>query len=306
VNICICLDNTSPEPWLVSLKKALPDATVSVWSPDSPPADYAIVWNPPQQFIDEQPHLKAMFSIGAGVDTLLQLSLPKDVCLVRLEDAGMSVQMAEYVCHTVIGYFRDFKHYEDSKQRSRWSYRKTKDRTDFAVGIMGLGTLGLRVAKALQMFEYPVNGFSRNPRQIQGVNCYSGPQGFKEFLNNTRVLVNLLPLTTETENILNRNTLSQLQEGGYLINVARGGHLVEQDLIDLIDTGHLSGATLDVFHAEPLPVSHQFWQHPKITITPHTAARTNREETIRQIANKIVSIEQGNPITGIVDLQRGY
>ncbi len=306
MNIHICLDNIATEPWLVSLKKALPDATASVWEPGSPPADYAVVWNPPQQFIDEQPNLKAMFSIGAGVDSLLQLNLPKDLCIVRLEDAGMSVQMAEYVCHAVIGYFRDFKHYDTSKQKAKWSYRKTKDRKDFAVGVMGLGTLGLRVVKTLQMFEYPVNGYSRTPHQIPGVNCFSGQQGFKEFLNNTKVLVNLLPLTAETEYILNRDTLSQLQPESYVINVARGKHLVDQDLIDLIDSGHISGATLDVFATEPLPPLHQFWQHPKITVTPHTAARTLREETVTQIANKILSLQQGNSITGQVDLQRGY
>ncbi len=306
MNIHICLDNIATEPWLVSLKKALPDATVSVWSPGSPPADYAVVWNPPQQFIDEQPNLKAMFSIGAGVDSLLQLNLPKDLCVVRLEDAGMSVQMTEYVCHAVIGYFRDFGYYNASKQKSKWSYRKTKDRKDFAVGVMGLGTLGMRVVKTLQMFEYPVNGYSRSPRQIPGVNCFSGQSGLKDFLNNTKVLVNLLPLTAETEYILNRDTLSQLQPESYVINVARGKHLVDQDLIDLIDSGHISGATLDVFATEPLPSSHQFWQHPKITVTPHTAARTLREETIAQIADKIVSLQQGKSITGCVDLQRGY
>ena len=146
MNICICLDNISPEPWLVSLKKALPDATVSVWSPGSSPADYAIVWNPPQQFIDEQPHLKAMFSIGAGVDTLLQLRLSPSINVVRLEDAGMAVQMAEYVCYSVIKHFRDFKQYESSQLSNKWLYRRTKSRNDFTVGIMGLGTLGTKVA----------------------------------------------------------------------------------------------------------------------------------------------------------------
>jgi glyoxylate/hydroxypyruvate reductase A len=127
-----------------------------------------------------------------------------------------------------------------------------------------------------------------------------------EFLTATRVLVNLMPLTPETENILNQANLSQLQKGGYLINVARGKHLVEEDLIHLIDNGHMSGATLDVFRTEPLPADHAFWQHPKITVTPHTSARTLREESIAQIVGKIQALERGEPVAGAVDLARGY
>jgi glyoxylate/hydroxypyruvate reductase A len=290
----------------VSLKKELPDATVSVWKPGAPLADHAIVWSPPQQFIDEQTNLQTLFNIGAGVDNLLQLRLPPTVKIIRLEDAGMAVQMSEYVCHAVIRYFREFNQYETSKQLGKWEYRKTKSRSDFTVGVMGLGTLGTRVVKTLQLFEYPVNGYSRTPKEIEGVNCFSGEQGLLEFLKNTRVLINLLPLTPETENIMNYNTLSLLQSGGYIINVARGAHLVESDLLKLLKSGHLSGATLDVFRTEPLPAEHPFWQHPKIVITPHLSARTYREESIAQIARKIQSLQQGNSITGIVDLQKGY
>ena len=306
MNISICLSDISPEPWVASLKKELPNATVSVWKPGNPLADYAIVWSPPQQFIDEQINLQTLFNIGAGVDNLLQLKLPPTVKVIRLEDAGMSVQMSEYVCHAVIRYFREFNQYETSKQLGKWSYRKTKSRSDFTVGVMGLGTLGTQVVKTLQMFEYPVNGYSRTLKEIKGVKCFSGEQGLLEFLKNTRVLINLLPLTPETENIMNYDTLSQLQPGGYIINVARGAHLVDADLLKLLDSGHLSGATLDVFRTEPLPAEHPFWQHPKITITPHSAARTHREQSIAQIAKKIQFLQQGRTITGIVDLQRGY
>ena len=133
MNISICLSDISPEPWVASLKKVLPTATVGVWKPGAPLADYAIVWNPPQQFINEQSDLKALFNIGAGVDNLLQLSLPSSLKVIRLEDAGMSVQMSEYVCHAVIRYFREFNQYETSKQLGKWSYRKTKSRSDFTV-----------------------------------------------------------------------------------------------------------------------------------------------------------------------------
>ncbi len=306
MNITICFTGLSPEPWVQSLQQAFAGAVVSAWAPGAPPADHAIVWAPPQQFIDEQPDLQTLFNIGAGVDALLQLRLPPSLKVVRLDDAGMSVQMAEYVCHAVIRHFREFDGYDVDTQAGKWSYRKPRSRADFAVGVMGLGVLGERVAKALQVFEFPVNAYSRSPKHLQGVHSFSGAQALSEFLATSRVLVNLMPLTPETENILNHATLSQLPVGGYVINVARGKHLVEEDLIALIDRGHLAGATLDVFRTEPLPAAHPFWQHPKITVTPHTSARTLREESIAQIVGKIQALGRGEPIQGLVDTVRGY
>lgn len=306
MNITLFFASLSPEPWVQGLQQAFPEATVSTWVPDAPPADHAIVWAPPQQFIDEQPGLQTLFNIGAGVDALLQLRLPPSLKVVRLDDAGMSVQMAEYVCHAVIRHFREFDAYDTDTQAGKWSFRKPRSRADFAVGVMGLGVLGERVAKALQVFEFPVNGYSRSPKEVAGVRCFSGAQALPDFLAASRVLVNLMPLTPETENILNHATLSQLPQGGYVINVARGKHLVEDDLIALIDSGHLAGATLDVFRTEPLPAAHPFWQHPKITVTPHTSARTLREESIAQIVGKIRALQNGELINGVVDVQRGY
>lgn len=306
MNITICFAGLPPEPWVQAVQQAFPSATVSAWTPGAAPADHAIVWAPPQQFIDEQTGLQTLFNIGAGVDALLQLKLPPSLKVVRLDDAGMSVQMAEFVCHAVIRHFREFDGYDADTQLGKWSYRKPRSRADFAVGVMGLGVLGERVAKALQVFDFPVNGYSRSAKDLPGIRCFSGAQGLSDFLQATRVLVNLMPLTPETENILNQTTLSQLQKGGYVINVARGKHLVEEDLIHLIDNGHLAGATLDVFRTEPLPADHPFWQHPKITVTPHTSARTLREESIAQIVGKIQALQRGEPINGVVDPQRGY
>jgi glyoxylate/hydroxypyruvate reductase A len=306
MKITICFASLPPEPWVKAVQQAFPAAEVSAWGPGAPQADHAIVWAPPQQFIDEQSGLQALFNIGAGVDALLQLKLPSSLKVVRLDDAGMSVQMAEFVCHAVIRHFRELDAYEADVKTGRWSYRKPQSRADFAVGVMGLGVLGERVAKALQVFEFRVNGFSRSPKDLPGIRCFHGPQGLPEFLTATRVLVNLMPLTPETENILNQTTLSQLRQGGYVINVARGKHLVDEDLLALIDNGHLAGAALDVFRTEPLPADHVFWQHPKITVTPHTSARTLREESIAQIVGKIQALQRGEPINGVVEHHRGY
>jgi glyoxylate/hydroxypyruvate reductase A len=236
----------------------------------------------------------------------MKLRLPPDALVVRLDDAGMSVQMAEFVCHAVIRQFREFDGYERDAAAGKWGFRKPRMRADFAVGVLGLGVLGERVARALAAFEFPVRGWSRSRKTIEGITCFAGQEQLGEFLRGTRVLVNLLPLTPETENILDRRTLGQLQAGAYVVNVARGAHLVDADLIDLLDNGHLAGAALDVFRTEPLPPGHPFWKHPKITVTPHTSARTLRDESIAQIARKIRALQRGEPIAGVVDRLRGY
>lgn len=306
MNITFCCTDTKAEPWLQGLQAALPDATISVWQPGAPQADYAVVWAPPQQFVDEQAALQALFNIGAGVDALLKLRLPAGMRVVRLDDAGMAVQMAEYVCHAVIRHFREFDAYESDMQAGRWGYRKPRLRSEFPVGVMGLGVLGERVARALKQFDFPVNGWSRSPKAIDGVRGFSGTDGFNDFLAASRVLVNLLPLTPDTQDIMNRETLARLQPGAYIVNVARGAHLVEEDLLALIDSGHVAGATLDVFRQEPLPAGHPFWNHPRIVATPHTSARTLREESIAQIARKMLALQRGETVAGVVDPGRGY
>jgi glyoxylate/hydroxypyruvate reductase A len=294
------------DKWLPGLRAALPGAEVSLWVPGAAPADYAVVWKPSQQLLDEQPQLKAIFNTGAGVDALMQLRLPSGVPVVRLDDAGMSVQMAEYVCHALIRHFREFDAYEADTRAGKWSFRKPLSRADFPVGILGLGVLGERVARAVAQFEFAVNGWSRSPKVVPGVQCFAGMAQLPDFLAASRVLVCLLPLTPDTRDLLNLANLSQLSPGGYVINVARGAHLVDEDLLALLDSGHLAGATLDVFRTEPLPPEHPFWTHPKITVTPHTSARTLRSESIAQIAEKIAALELGEPVAGKVDPSRGY
>jgi glyoxylate/hydroxypyruvate reductase A len=304
--ISFCCTNTEPEPWLAGLRAVFPQADIAVWQPGAPPADYAVVWAPPQQFFDEQPQLKGIFNIGAGVDALLKLRLPPHAVVVRLEDAGMAVQMAEYVCQAVIRHFRDLNTYADDVRAGHWTYYKPRQRSDFPVGVMGLGVLGARVAQALAHFEFPVNGWSRTAKVLDGVRSFSGEAQLHDFLASSRILVNLLPLTLDTQNILNRDTLGRLQAGGYVINVARGAHLVDEDLLALIHKGHLSGATLDVFRTEPLPQQHPFWHEPKITLTPHTSARTLREDSIAQIVGKIAAMQRGELVAGRVEVGRGY
>lgn len=307
MKVLFCCDDTRPELWLKGLHDALPGADIHIWEPGAAQADYALVWAPPQQFIDEQAAgLKAMFNIGAGVDALLSLTIPAALPVYRLEDAGMAVQMAEYVAQAVIRFFRGLDTYEADMAQGVWQRQGNPKRADYPVGVMGLGKMGERVARALTVFDYPVNGWSRSLRAMEGVKCFAGMDQLDAFLSEIRILVNLLPLHAETENIINARTLALLQPGAYVINVGRGGHVVDADLIAQLDSGHVSGAMLDVFREEPLPDNHPFWKHPKIILTPHTSARTLAADSIAQIVGKVAAMSRGETVTGRVDLGRGY
>lgn len=306
LRVIFCDPSTDPAPWLECLRAHLPAAQVQAWTEDAEPADYAVVWGPPQRLVDQQPRLKAMFNVGAGVDRLFKLQLPRGLRIVRLDDAGMGVQMAEYVCHAVSRHYREFAAYEAQAAQAAWTPRRIRPRAGFGVGILGLGVLGRRVAGALRQFNFPVSGWSRSEHPVEGVTCFAGRSQLEPFLARSQVLVCLLPLTPDTRNILQRETLGHLPAGAYLVNVARGDHVVDEDLLALLDSGHLAGATLDVFRTEPLPQAHPFWRHPKVRVTPHVSAQTLREESIAQIAGKILALERGEPVAGLVDLARGY
>lgn len=284
----------------------LPDAQISLWEPGCAAADYAIVRAPEQLFFLEQTGLKAIFNIGAGVDAVLKLDLPPNIPLIRLNDAGMGVQMAEYVCHAITRHFREFSRYEDSARKGAWHPLRLRDRADFPVGVMGMGVLGERVARAVSCFDFPVFGWSRTKKSILGVNCFAGDEQLGSFLSEVRVLVCLLPLTDRTAGIMNYKNLCKMRPGGYVVNVARGAHLVEEDLLSLIESGHIFGATLDVFREEPLSADHPFWMNPKIYVTPHISAHIDRSSSILQIAAKIRSFERGEPVSGMVQNELGY
>ena len=306
MKITFCCTGTDADPWLQELRAALPHAEVSAWAPGAPAADYAVVWAPTQQFLDEQTSLRAIFNIGAGVDALLQLRLPAHIPLVRLNDAGMAAQMAEYITHAVVRHSRELARYETDMRQGQWEVRAPVLRQDWPVGIMGLGVLGARTAQVLCALDFPVRGWSRCAKSIPGVTTFAGTAELSPFLQGTRILVNLLPLTAHTENIIRRETLAQLLPGAYVINVARGAHVVDEDLVAMIQSGHVAGATLDVFRQEPLPHTHPFWHLPQISMTPHISARTLRSQSIAQIVDKIAALARGDAVAGLVDTQRGY
>ncbi|MBR7747885.1 2-hydroxyacid dehydrogenase [Undibacterium baiyunense] len=309
MNIIYYASGADPEVWLKAFRAYLPDAQIRIWEEgDDAPADYALVWKPPAAMLRGRTDLKAIFNLGAGVDAVLQLgdALPQGVPLIRVDDAGMGVQMAEYVSHAVLRHFRRFDEYEMLQDQQQWRPLPQHRKDDFSIGVLGLGALGNRILDGLKVFGFPLLGWSRSPKQIDGVQCFHGDAGLDSFLQQTKVLVLILPLTTETENLLDESKLSQLKKGAYVINVARGAHIVDADLLKLIQNGHIAGATLDVFREEPLPLAHPFWSEKRIHITPHISALTVRDESAKQIAGKIAALERGEKVAGLVDQLKGY
>lgn len=293
--------------WCAALSALLPQARVEGWRPGAEPADYAVGWYPESGFFAGQPRLRALFSAGAGVDHLLRHpDLPAALPVVRLEDAGMAEQMVEYCLHEVLRLQRRVPDYEALQREGRWQELRALRRDELEVGVFGLGVLGAQVARAFAALGYPVRGYSRSPKAIEGVNCFDEARGLRAFLEGCRVLVLLAPLTPDTRDLFDGQRLAWLPEGAWLVNVARGALVVDEALLAALDSGRLAGATLDVFREEPLPAEHRFWTHPGVRITPHVSAVTLPEISARQVASKIAALERGEPVSGLVLRDRGY
>ncbi|MEB8193913.1 glyoxylate/hydroxypyruvate reductase GhrA [Raoultella terrigena] len=298
--------------WIAELEKQLPGSRVREWKPgDDRPADYALVWHPPVEMLQGR-DLKAVFALGAGVDSILSKlrehpqMLPLSIPLFRLEDTGMGLQMQEYAVSQVLHWFRRFDDYQALKQQARWQPLDEYRREDFTIGIMGAGVLGAKVAQGLQAWGFPLRSWSRSRKAWPQVQSFAGADELNEFLRETRILINLLPNTAETVGIINQQLLAQLPDGSYVLNLARGVHVVEDDLLAALESGKLKGAMLDVFSREPLPAASQLWAHPRVAMTPHIAAVTRPQEAITYIAGTISQLERGETVSGQVDRQRGY
>ena len=302
-------EGEDPNEWLPKLAAAMPEADIRLWQEgDTEPADYALVWHPPAALFQNRHGLKAIFNLAAGVDSLLRLShvIPSNIPIFRLEDAGMAIQMAEYVTHAVLRYYRRFDEYEKLASEKKWEMLEPWKRQDFTIGIMGMGVMGTAVAQALAPFGFPIRGWSRHKKDIGYVDHFYGNNQLDDFLKGVRILVCLLPLTPETEDILNKDTFRQLQKGAYLINLGRGAHLVEQDLLKALETGQIRAATLDVTREEPLDENHPFWKEDRISITPHIGGLTFCQATVEQVTRYIHAFEKGEHLSSLVDRNSGY
>ncbi len=295
------------DEWRAELERVLPEANIATWPEAVSSPDYVLVWKPPPELFGRVRPGKAIFNLGAGVDALLAVpTLPPDVPVIRLEDAGMAEQMAEYATFAVLRIYREMDVYEADQREQRWRPRPQRAKSEFGVGIMGLGVLGRAIGAALAPFNFPLAGWSRERQSVPGIATFVGSAELPPFLAQSQVLICALPSTATTRGILGRATLALLPRGAHVVNIARGDIVVEEELVALLDEGRLGGATLDVFREEPLPPEHAFWHHPRIMITPHVAAFTVVADSVAQVAAKIRSIERGEVVSGVVDRERGY
>lgn len=297
------------DDWLSLLGKQLPDYEIYVWPnvSNKDQVDVLLTWNHPKGILGYFSNAKLIISLGAGVDHLLDdPDIPSGVPIVRLVASGLSIQMAEYVSLAVLLFQRRFLDYMDLQRSRQWKYLPSPSAEKFTVGIMGVGVLGSCVAERLKVFSFPIRTWSRTPRSIEGIECFYGEDQFTNFLSECSVLVCLLPLTKETEGILNQELFSALPRGAFLINSARGKHLVEADLIRALDSGQLEAACLDVFKNEPLPTDNPLWSHPRVIATPHISAVTIPDDVIDQVVNSIRRLESNLPLDNLVNRNIGY
>jgi len=296
--------------WQSALASAFPDAEVI--TSDAPPearinADYLAAWKPSESLLTEQTQLKAIINLGAGVDYLLHTpGLPPDVPIVKLRDAGMGELMADYVRYGVLHFQRSFDRYLAQQPKAHWLTHEVPDKANWPVGILGLGAIGTHVAQALSRDGFPVLGWSRSAKQIDGVSCFHGEQGLADVLHQSQTLVTLLPDTTATRGLINAERLALLPDGASLINPGRGTLLDHDALLNAVDdNGHLRGALLDVFPEEPLSEQSPLWQHPRVMITPHMSAPTPLHEAIVQVIETLRAFEAGEK-AATINRQEGY
>ncbi|HET6527615.1 MAG TPA: glyoxylate/hydroxypyruvate reductase A [Balneolaceae bacterium] len=295
--------------WKEAIEQTDPNIDVEIWPEiqDKERVQFAVCWNQPKHVLDRFPNLKAVSSLGAGVNHLLSdESLPESVEICRIVSLSLTRQMKEYVLAAVLSIQRNFVQYVRQKNQGKWQAHRHSLAEDLQVGVMGLGQLGKPAAEQLAQMGYQVSGWSWSKKQVNGVETFIGDDELEAFLNNTQILICLLPLTSKTEGILNLDLFKKLKQPAWIINAARGEHLVDEDLIYALDSDILEGAWLDVFSEEPLPGRHPFWNRPNIIITPHIAGITPPEEVAPQIIENYKRALSGMELRNFVDRNRGY
>jgi glyoxylate/hydroxypyruvate reductase A len=294
--------------WARLFTENAPDIPFFSWPNFGDPAKirYLAAWQPPDKLATQFPNLDIVFSIGAGIDQFDFSTIPKHVRIARMIEPGIAAGMVEYVAHAVLSVHLQSSLYAQQQDRKIWRAHETRRAPSSRIGVMGLGVLGQSVLRRLGSFGFQCAGWSRSAHSIEGVTCYSGDRERRPFLESVDILICLLPLTDSTRGILNEELFDALPKGAAIINVGRGGHLRNADLLAALDSGHLSAAILDVCEPEPLPSQHPFWDHPKITLTPHIASLTQPETAAMVTLDNIRRHQRGEPLSGLIDRALGY
>ena len=294
--------------WAELFAHKMPELPFHIWPETGDPSDvrYLAAWQPPEDLATGYPNLEVLFSTGAGTDHIDFSVIPETLPVVRMVESGIIHGMVEYVTLAVLSIHRDWRTYLDQQREKNWKVHRVHPASSRRVGVLGLGMLGRAVLKSLHGSGFSCAGWSRSPQRIEGAECHAGPDGLQEFLARTDILICLLPLTDSTRGILAKPLFDKLPHGAAVINVGRGGHLVQEDLIRALDEGQLSCAILDVCEPEPLPRDHPFWTHPKVVLTPHIASMTQPETAVDAVLDNICRHREGLPMIGLVDRARGY
>ncbi|AKD04985.1 glyoxylate/hydroxypyruvate reductase A [Pontibacter korlensis] len=309
MSIIIVNQGKDVTPWVKALRERRPELSLQVYPEITSTEDveFALAWNHPPGAFKQFPNLKCISSMGAGVDHILRdPELPEAATIVRITDADLTKDMANFTLALVLNHVRGLSFYKTKEQAKEWKPQPYLRNENVTVGVMGVGVLGAEAALQLSKNGFNVIGWARTPKNIEGVQVYAGDDNLDAFLAQSDVLICLLPLTSETADILNKETFNKLPKGAFVINVARGQHLVDNDLVEMIDNGHLSGASLDVFREEPLPKDHVFWNHPAIHVTPHIASVTNPASAVAQVLENYDRLQRNEPLLNIVSLEKGY
>jgi glyoxylate/hydroxypyruvate reductase A len=298
----------SPEEWRAALSQHFPNMKYSVGEVCEEPesVDVALVWKLPNRGLSAFKNLKAVLSLGAGINQLDPDKLPKDVPLARLVDDSLTQTMIEYAKAATFRYHRKFHLFERQSREAQWTFLPATLAQETSVGILGLGELGGAIAKALAGEGFEVSGWSRTPKDVDDIATYSGKGGLSDMLASSDIVINVLPLTDDTRSILSREFFAQCKRGACLINMGRGHHLVDADLLAAIDAGQIQAATLDVAIVEPLPPAHPFWGHPAVLVTPHVAGISTPETASIAVAQNIRRALNGERLAQQVDFSRGY
>lgn len=302
-------DNDNPDEWRDALSKRMPDLDFRVWPEVGDPTEieFALVWKAPAGAYAGLENLKAICSLGQGVDHIFaEPNLPRGAQILRIVDPWMGRAMAEWVLLQVLRFHRQGMEYEQFQREGRWVKLPAPETSTRRVGILGLGALGAEAATTIAALGFDTAGWSRTRKEIDGVTSFAGEAEFDAFLNRTDILCCLLPLTPETTDIIDAETLSKLPKGAFVVNSGRGAQLVEEDLLAALDSGHIAGASLDVFRVEPLPDGHPFWGHPKVQVWPHVSAQTNAESGADQVAENIRRVFAGEEPFNTVSHERKY
>lgn len=268
--------------------------------------EVALAWKPDPGLLATFANLRLIVSLGMGVDHLLTDPALPDVPIVRIMDEGLVGQMSEYAIFWALRHHRDIDRYAEQQRAGQWKPLDFVDTLHRRVGVMGLGTIGQDTARKFAMLGFPTAGWSRTSKQLAGIETFHGADGLPKFLARSDILVDVLPLTRDTRGLLDAKAFAALPRGAYLINMARGGHVVDEALLAALDAGHLSGAALDVFNEEPLPAGHRYWTHPRVHVTPHIAGATNPRTAAPGVIDNIKRLREGRDLIHRVDPKTGY